>query len=87
MFKNFEAIDKMKNVTIIVKSLGLKLKTFSTNQAKTSILKSYNLFYVYSSVILLQFAIGLLHSISVLPPLKDSPFLLTPEDWLKLLSS
>ena len=71
MFTNFEAIDKMKNVTIIVKSLGLKLKTFSTNQTKTSILKSYNLFYVHSSVILLQFAI--LHSISVLPPLKVIP--------------
>ena len=56
MFTNFEAINKMKNCYDYCKILKLKLKTFCTNETKTSNLKSYNLFYVYSSVILLQFA-------------------------------
>ena len=32
------------------------------------------------------FQIGLLHLISVPPRVEDLPFLLTPEDWLKLHS-
>ena len=65
MFTNFEAVDKMKNCYDYCKIVKLKLKTFYTNQTKTSNLKSYKLFYVYSSVILLQFPNGLLHLTSV----------------------
>ena len=72
------------------KVVKLKLKRYSTNQSKIFNVKSYNLFYVYSSVILLQYYLPLGHCacinlISLYPSPPPPTNLASAEDLLFLL--